>query len=184
VGLGVGAQKGVLFKEASFLENMAKSRVLLLDKTGTLTQGRPKVKEAWIDPACEVDVLYALLGTSSHPVSQGVREYLEEHTLALKEATLLDVEVVEAKGVQAKWKEHTIAGGSGRLMEELGIAHERVGATHYLFSCDGVVLARFALEDAPKKRPRQCWRACKNWVLAWKCSRATTKLPRGKWRAK
>ncbi|MBN2964670.1 cadmium-translocating P-type ATPase [Sulfurospirillum sp. T05] len=151
VGLGVGAQKGVLFKEASFLENMAKSRVLLLDKTGTLTEGRPKVKEAWIDPACEVDVLFALLGTSSHPVSQGVREYLEEHTLALKEATLLDVEVVEAKGVQAKWKEHAIAGGSGRLMEELGIAHERVGATHYLFSCDGVVLARFALEDTPKK---------------------------------
>jgi Cu+-exporting ATPase len=154
VGLSVGAKKGVLFKEASFLENMAKSHVLLLDKTGTITEGKPTVKEAWIEETCDVETLYALLGSSSHPVSKGVRAYLLSHYPGVKEAVLEQVQVVEAKGVQATAGGKQVAGGSTRLLDGLGIEHETVEATHYVYVEEGRVKARFSLEDAPKPEAR------------------------------
>ena len=154
VGLGVGAKKGVLFKEASFLESMAKSEVLLLDKTGTLTEGKPRVQEAWIDAECDKEALIALLESSTHPVSQGVRAYVEQ-TPSRKSPLLEEVQVVEAKGVRARLGDVELAGGSARLMEELGIPCQSIGATHYIFSANGVVRAWFVLEDTPKKGAKE-----------------------------
>jgi Cu+-exporting ATPase len=151
VGLGVAAKRGILFKEASFIETMAKANVLLLDKTGTITEGKPTVKEAWIDPRCNKDALVALLESSSHPVSKGVLAYMYDQDSEQKQGLLHDIGVVEAKGVSAKDSNGlVILGGSARLLEEHGISVKMPEGTHYFMAQNGEVVARFVLEDSPK----------------------------------
>jgi Cu+-exporting ATPase len=155
VGLGVAAKRGILFKEASFIENMAKASVLLLDKTGTITEGKPVVKEAWIDSNCDKEALIALLESSSHPVSKGVLAYMYEQDFNLKPASLHEIKVVEAKGVSAKNSKNTLfLGGSARLLEENNIKINMPQGTHYLMAQNGQVVARFMLEDNPKPDAR------------------------------
>ena len=151
VGIGVAAKRGILFKEASFIENMAKASVLLLDKTGTITEGKPTVKEAWIDPKCDKGLLIALLESSSHPVSKGVLAYMYAQDENQKASLLREIAVVEAKGVSAKDEGGSvILGGSARLLEENGIGVKMPEGTHYFMTHDGEIVAKFVLEDLPK----------------------------------
>jgi len=151
VGLGVAAKRGVLFKEASLIESMAKANVLLLDKTGTITEGKPTVKEAWIDKECDKGALISLLQSSSHPVSQGVLAYMYDNEKELKAQSLNAIRVVEAKGVSAQTQDGSmLLGGSARLLEENGVSVQMPNGTHYLMAQNGKVVARFVLEDRPK----------------------------------
>lgn len=150
VGIGVAARRGILFKEASFIENMAKASVLLLDKTGTITEGKPTVKEAWIDTKCDIGALLALLESSSHPVSKGVLAYMYEQYSDFRATPLTEIAVVEAKGVSAKSDDIAVLGGSVRLLEEHGINEKMPQGTHYFMAQNGEVVARFVLEDLPK----------------------------------
>jgi len=151
VGIGVAAKRGILFKEASFIENMAKASVLLLDKTGTITEGKPTVKEAWIGEKCNINTLLALLESSSHPVSKGVLAYMYAQDGNQKASLLREITVVEAKGVSAKDEGgNVILGGSARLLEENGIRVKMPEGTHYFMVQNGEIVAKFVLEDLPK----------------------------------
>ncbi len=69
-------KKGLLFKEAKFVETMAKADTLVLDKTGTITKGELKVKKMRIldDNIHKLNLLYSLLDASTHPISQSVKK--------------------------------------------------------------------------------------------------------------
>ena len=150
VGLGVAARRGVLFKEASFLESMAKSTVLILDKTGTITEGKPRVIQEEIFCDFDRNILYSLLQSSSHPVSRGVLTYLEEKEEILQEYVLSNAKAVEAKGVEAWYGQQRVVGGNGRLMHDVGLTCNETGGTHYWFAIDGVLCAKFVLKDRPR----------------------------------
>lgn len=150
VGLGVGAKRGIVFKEAGFIENMAKANVLLIDKTGTLTEGKPQVNKAWIDEFCDKEALIALLESSTHPVSKGVLAYIKSEHKDIKSSDIDNIKVVEAKGVRATKKGTILLGGSTRLLEENGVTHEVPKGTHYLMAQNGKIVASFTLEDKPK----------------------------------
>jgi len=156
VGIGEGAKRGILFKEASFLETMAKSDVLLLDKTGTITEGKPKVIDYKALEPFDINLLYALVSTSKHPISQGVKRYLEEHHEALELPELEEVKNIEARGIRAKYQEQELAGGGLKLLEEMGIAIALdEDKSIFAFIVNGEPKAYFYLQDSPKEGAKE-----------------------------
>lgn len=154
VGLGVAAKKGVLFKEATFLESMAKSSVLVLDKTGTITEGKPKVFKQieYID--YDKNILYSLLKSSNHPISKGVLKYINQKN-NLHEVLLKDVKSVTSKGVRAIYKDSVLLGGSSSFLQENSIDVKCEDAMEYWFSIDGKLVSGFLLEDSPKDSAKE-----------------------------
>ncbi len=150
-GLGMGAKKGVLFKEASFIESMAKSNVLVLDKTGTITEGKPKVYTTNEPKKYDKNLLYSLLLTSNHPISKGVLEYLKNEP-NIKELKLKNIKSHTSKGVSAIFNEVKILGGSKEFLEQNDVkVLESEENMCYFFSIDKTLVASFFLSDSPKQ---------------------------------
>ncbi|WP_456380697.1 heavy metal translocating P-type ATPase [Hydrogenimonas sp.] len=151
IGINLAARRGVLFKEAAFIETMAKADTLVLDKTGTITEGKPHVVsyEAYAD--YDPNWLYALVKSSIHPVSHGIERYLKEHHENLREVPLEEVRQIQARGIRALCEGHELLGGNGKLMEEFGIEVDGESEyTLFFFAVDGRVVAKFELRDLPK----------------------------------
>ncbi len=151
IGLNLAAKRGVLFKEAAYLETMAKADVLVLDKTGTITEGKPHVVSYEEYGEYDINWLYSLAKSSIHPVSQGIVRYLHEHFENLEELPLDKVKQVQARGITAQTGEHTLQGGNAKMMQEFGIdVDEESEFTLFYFAVDKKVVARFELRDLPK----------------------------------
>ncbi len=162
VGLNLAAKKGILFKEAAYLETMAKADTLVLDKTGTITEGQPHVVgyEAYGD--FDANCLYSLVRSSTHPISRGIERYLKEHVDNLKEVPLEGVKQIQARGIQAVCRGHEIFGGNAKLMEERGIVVEDESKfSLFYYAVDGKVAARFELRDLPKAGAKEAIEAIK-----------------------
>ncbi|MDD4505996.1 MAG: cation-translocating P-type ATPase, partial [Sulfurospirillaceae bacterium] len=155
VGLGFGAKRGILFKEAGFLESMAKCDSLVLDKTGTITKGAPEViQHAYLEDFDRA-LLYTLVANSTHPVSKGVAEFLYKSDESLHVKPLDAIKTMEAKGVQAHFEGRKIIGGNLKMLKNEGIVFtpplEYATLTQFFFAIDGKVLAIFGLKDSPKE---------------------------------
>ncbi|MEF3191349.1 MAG: heavy metal translocating P-type ATPase [Campylobacterales bacterium] len=153
VGLGRAARSGIIFRAAQYLETMAQAKIVLLDKTGTITEGKPVVvayREFGEVPWSHLAVLVA---TSNHPVSVGLLRWLEERGVVCDDLKVELVKNRQARGVTALIGGKKVAGGNARLMEELGIAipmEASEGRIAYYFAVEGEVVALFELEDRLK----------------------------------
>lgn len=148
VGISIAAKRGILFKEATFLETMAKSDVLFLDKTGTITEGKPSVIHAKINEDFDVSLLFALVTTSNHPVSKGIAQYLQETYKNIKTINLSNIKTIEAKGITATYNKSTIIGGNASFMYDNHIEMlSTCENTLFFFAIDNVIVARFELTD-------------------------------------
>lgn len=114
VGSGVGAKNGILFKNATSLEEAGKIKVIALDKTGTVTQGTPKVTD--IIPYDSVDkneflsLAYSLEKQSEHPLSRAIIEYGNDHgALALEVSSF---RAVAGNGLEGQINSATVRGGN------------------------------------------------------------------------
>ena len=154
VGLGLGAKRGILFKEASFLETMAKCDMLMLDKTGTITEGKPKIIEKRYLKEFDRSLLYSLVKNSTHPISKAIAKYFEEEAKVLE---LTDIKTIEAKGICARYKGVVLHGGNQSLLKENGIDFEEDFAqfSQFYFAINGEVVAIFGLEDTPRDKARE-----------------------------
>jgi P-type Cu+ transporter len=123
VGTGRGAQAGVLIKNAEALERFAKVNTLVVDKTGTLTEGKPKVTTLVPAEGLEEDELLRLAASleraSEHPLAAAIVAAAEERGLDLIEAT--DFESITGKGVRGRVDGRDVALGNRRLLESLGV---------------------------------------------------------------
>ncbi len=162
VGVGRGARLGVLIKNAEALERFEKVDTLVVDKTGTLTEGRPKVTA--IGPAgalLETDLLRlaaTLENSSEYPLALAVVNAARERDIALGTAEDFDSPV--GKGVTGRVDGHALILGSHRIMEEekidvssmTGRAEElrNDGATVIFMAMDGRVAGLFAIADPIK----------------------------------
>ncbi len=148
VGISRAAKEGILFKEAALLETMARSDLLALDKTGTVTEGRPSVVEVHTYEGFDPADLLALVASSDHPVSKGIVRYLLDHYDDLARRDIEEVKSIQAKGVTALCRGKRLAGGNRKLMETLGITCDAEGEeTVFFYAVDGKLAARFALRD-------------------------------------
>jgi Cu+-exporting ATPase len=155
IGISELAKKGLLFKEAKFIETMAKADTLVLDKTGTITKGELKVKKARIldKNIHKLNLMYSLLDSSTHPISKSVKKYLQKKYDNLELKDIFDVKTVQAKGVVAKYKNiegktFHLLGGNVDLLRENQINYNfDSGNSVYIFAINRRVIATFELAD-------------------------------------
>ena len=165
VGVGVGARNGILFKTAEALENVGKCGVIALDKTGVITEGRPRVMEIYVSPGeTSIELLRvaaALETRSEHPLARAVVEY--SIGKLPEDAEIQDVtsfSTLSGSGAYA-----TVSGRSARIgkrrfigeyvsipskVDEVIASWETNGWTSILVERDGALLGAFALADAEK----------------------------------
>ena len=158
IGISELAKKGLLFKEAKFIEELARTTKLVVDKTGTITNGKLSIVKAQIfdDNIHKLDLLYSLLDSSTHPISISIKDYLKNHYKNLSLKNLNNVKTLQAKGLKAIYKnlqdkEFEIFGGNQKLMEEFGIKYKFDSQNSvYIFAINKKVIATFELKDEIK----------------------------------
>lgn len=158
VGVGKGAREGILVKDAATLEKLHQASVIVVDKTGTLTKGKPELvslKNLSKKTDAEiVSILASLENKSEHPIAYAVVSYAKEKNIPL--VPVEGFEVVKGKGITG-----TVAGvryhaGSAKLAAELGGAFAsletdtREGKTPVLLASGGTVLAVAMVADQVK----------------------------------
>ena len=162
VGTGRGAKSGVLMKSAEALETAHATRTVVLDKTGTITLGKPQVTDFMVfqefDEDEFLDIAVALEEKSEHPLALAIREYGDANDAVPSDAE--DYEALPGLGVSATVDGIACLAGNKRLMEERGIdlqvaaaQYEELaaqGKTPLLFACDGVLVGLVACADPVK----------------------------------
>ena len=156
VGTGRGAQMGVLFKNAETLENLHKIDTVVLDKTGTLTQGAPKVTDVLSSAISETSLLRlaaSLESRSEHPFAKAILEKVGEfEPLAIE-----DFQVLPGRGVSGIVNNTRIYGGNYALMQENDITvpqypdYEQAGKTILFFASDKEYFGAIAAADVLKE---------------------------------
>ncbi len=151
VGLSLGAKKGILFKEAAQLETMAKVDTLVLDKTGTVTVGKPEVVKEHVFGEFDIELLYSLVKSSKHPVSYGIYEYISSKVESLNVIAFDEFKQVPAQGISAKINSFELFGGNYKLMSDNGIEIEYSSDnTLFYFAINKTVVAVYELNDKIK----------------------------------
>ena len=168
---GRGAQAGVLIKDAEALERMAGVDTLIVDKTGTLTMGKPKLTDTVaLRDIAEADILSlaaALERGSEHPLAEAIVEGAEAQGAARQEAA--DFEAVTGKGVRGTVGGRAVALGNTAMMQELGLkttqAEEKAdalraeGKTVMFIAVDGALAGIVAVADPIKPSTAQAIKA-------------------------
>ena len=160
---GRGAQAGVLIKNAEALERFEKIDTLIVDKTGTLTEGKPKLVAILPQPGKDEEevlrVAASLERGSEHPLAEAIVNGAEERGIALVEAT--EFEAVTGKGVQGKVDGQAVALGNKAMIEDLGLtagdlverANQRrdEGETVMFVAIEGVIAGLVSVADPVKE---------------------------------
>jgi len=156
VGLSLGVKKAILFKEAAQLETMAKIDTLVLDKTGTLTIGKPEVIKEHIVEKFDKKLLFSMVKNSKHPISNGIFKYLKEKNENLKDIVFNDFNQIAAKGIKATFDGLELAGGNLMLMKDLGIDIDfNSDNSLFYFSIDKKIVAIYELNDKIKEDAKE-----------------------------
>lgn len=166
VGNGMGARNGILFKTSESLENAGKINIIALDKTGTITEGRPKVTD--LLPAEEISeetllkYAAALEDRSEHPLGKAIVEYAGEKA---GETEVKDFRVLPGDGLQGSVDGGTIVGGSEKFIrsrisvpEEFTKASARLaasGKTPIYFTRNNEILGIIAVADTVREDSRE-----------------------------
>jgi len=164
VGMGKGAKNGVLIKDAKALETMNKVSVLVVDKTGTLTKGKPSVEYVYCaTDNNEEDILQRIASLnkySEHPLAEAVMDYALEKGIDVLKAK--DFEAILGKGVIGKVNDREIGFGNDKLMLELNAnisndlqervgLEQRLGKTVSYVSEDGIIIGYVVIADSVKE---------------------------------
>ena len=123
VGTGVGAQNGILIKSAQALEQLGKVSCIVLDKTGTITQGKPQVTDVYpvgqLSQQQLLTIAASLEHPSQHPLGQAIVAHAQAQNLSLQEVT--DFQAVHGKGVTGTLQGLPFLAGNQAMMEEAGV---------------------------------------------------------------
>ncbi|MDD5156426.1 heavy metal translocating P-type ATPase [Sulfurimonas sp.] len=166
VGLSASASRGILFKEAAFLETMAKIDTLVLDKTGTITQGKPEVIKGNFYSEFDKNLLYSLVKTSNHPMASGVAKYIKEQESTVEEVLFDEYMQIPAKGIRAKYKGIEYLGGNIRLLREYGIETNFVAEESiFYFAVNNEVVAIYELKDKIKSGIKELMDSMKQYKI-------------------
>ena len=167
VGTGKGAEMGILFKSAETLENLRSVGTVVLDKTGTVTRGKPAVTDIVVatradgSPAMSEKALLklaaALERSSEHPLAEAIMAECETRGIVAR--MVEDFAAVPGRGVTAREGQNAIAAGNVRLMNELGVTvpaglaeqFTAEGKTPLFFAKNGELAGTIAVADEVKE---------------------------------
>jgi P-type Cu2+ transporter len=149
VGSGLGAKRGILFKNATAIETSARIDTVVMDKTGTLTKGEPEVTDVVVDPAVDEQRVLALAGAlereSEHPLAQAVVRHADAGGVPRLRAT--GFRNVTGIGALAEVDGHQVAIGNLRLMESEGISVEALAAKRDEIAAGGRTAVFVGVDD-------------------------------------
>ena len=167
VGNGMGARQGILFKNAAALERTGKMDFVVLDKTGTVTEGKPKVTD--LCPAEGVseqqllEVAVAMESKSEHPLAKAICEHADEAHLKIEE--IGNFRALPGWGVEGTLNGETAVGGNAALLRERGLLTESMrtigekmaeeGKTPLYFAVGNRLIGMIGVADVVKKDSRQ-----------------------------
>ncbi|PQO22387.1 copper-translocating P-type ATPase [Rhodobacteraceae bacterium WD3A24] len=146
---GRGAQAGVLIKDAEALERMGRVDTVIVDKTGTLTEGRPKLTDVVAfddgDEGAVLSLAAALERGSEHPLAEAILEGARDRGLEPERAE--DFDAVTGKGVRGRVGGQSAALGNQAMMDELGIDTSRANEAADAFRAEGKTAMYVAADD-------------------------------------
>ena len=174
VGSGLGARNGILFKNAEALQETGNIQIAALDKTGTITNGQPRVTDLLPAAGVRVEELmekaYALELKSEHPLANAVTEYGREQGLTAEAAD--DFRALPGNGLTGTYQGKKLTGGSFKYISGLGPVSAAVrqdcrdlseaGKTPLLFMEEGKLLGIIAVADTIKEDSAQAIRELRN----------------------
>ena len=173
VSSGVGAKHGILFKTASALEETGRAQIIALDKTGTITEGKPVVTDIIPENISEAEFLqlaYSLELKSEHPLAKAVVQKAEE--LKISSLACHNFEALSGSGAKANIEDKEICGGNLKFISQKSSVNdslketaERVaneGKTPLFFAQDGICIGIIAVADSIKEDSHQAIRQLKN----------------------
>lgn len=168
VGNGMGAKHGIMFKTAVSLEEAGKMQIVALDKTGTITNGEPKVTDVVPVGVTEEQLLtiaYFLERKSEHPLAKAVIEYVEKEFELNEAEEVTDFTALPGNGLSATWNGSKLAGGNytfistqAEIAEGSRIRSEKLseeGKTPLFFALDGKFIGMIAVADVIKEESPQ-----------------------------
>ncbi len=139
VGNGVGARRGILFKTATSLENAGKVKVVALDKTGTITRGKPAVTDVYVaEGGLQEELLrvtYALENKSEHPIASAIVEYASDNGVKLEEVS--DFKVLPGNGITGVFEGTKAVAGNLKFVEEVMEISKEVLEKYEIFASEG-----------------------------------------------
>lgn len=174
VGNGVGAGQGILFKNATALEQTGRVNFMVLDKTGTVTEGKPQVTDICPAEASSQEELLRVAASlerkSEHPLARAICERAERDRVDLEEAA--DFKALPGWGVEGALKGLPIVGGKAALLMERRLMTEEFlrlgeqmadeGKTPLYFARDGILLGMIAVADVAKSDSAQAVKEIKD----------------------
>ena len=176
VGSGLGAKNGLLFKTAASLEETGRVQTVVLDKTGTITQGQPRVTDmVCAEGVTEKELLtfaYALEKKSEHPLARAI---VQRGQGEAEEREVTDFQALPGNGLTANLGEIKLAGGNLKLISSVATVHENMeqeanrlaeeGKTPLFFAADGNLLGIIAVADVIKEETAQAVKELRNMGL-------------------
>ena len=172
VGTGKGAENGILIKSAEALETLHLVKTVIMDKTGTITEGKPVVTDILSDGISEDELLKIAASVekpSEHPLAGAIIEAAEEKNIALKEIN--EFTAVSGRGIIAESDGKTIYAGNKKMMDENGISSNgfedkekklsEEGKTVLYFAEKDKILGIIAVQDVPKQTSKAAIRQFK-----------------------
>ena len=160
VGSGVGARNGILFKNATALENAGKIKSIAFDKTGTMTEGKTEVTDMFCENLANLlEVAYSLEDKSEHPLAKAIVNYAKLQ--GIKKKPIENFEVVVGNGLKATMDGSVIYGGSKKYMDSLSLKpcdecmelaekYSKQGKTTLFFAKDNRTIGMLAVADRLK----------------------------------
>ena len=172
VGVTKGARQGILIKNAEALERMKQVDTLIVDKTGTLTEGKPSVRAlipwAGYNEQTLWPILYGVNKSSEHPLAKATNAYAAEH--GITPLAMTDFKALAGRGVEAIYEGKHYYFGNDRLMQEIGATltegqlsqvteAQRQGQTLSFLAIEKEVIAAVAIADKVKDTAAQAVKA-------------------------
>ncbi|RMF27130.1 MAG: copper-translocating P-type ATPase [Cyanobacteria bacterium J083] len=183
VGIGKGAENGILIKSAESLEKACRIQAIILDKTGTITEGKPAVTDfipvaGIVAQNQEIELLKLIAAVerlSEHPLAEAVVRYVEMQTESKSFPEVENFQAVAGSGVQGKVAGKLVQIGTGRWMQELQIdinplqeqrfVLEEQAKTAVFVAVDGVLQALLGIADTVKPNSKAAIRTLQNMGL-------------------
>lgn len=157
VGVGKGAQNGILIKNAEALERFNKIDTLIIDKTGTITEGKPSVKKVVALDGFEeikmIQYIASLNNESEHPLADAIVSYAKEQDVEFLKVS--DFKSITGKGVEGTINGKEIKLGNSKLVESGDVQESDKGNTISWLSIDGETAGYVSITDSIKQSSKQ-----------------------------
>lgn len=177
VGTGKGAQLGILIKSAENLELLSKADSIVLDKTGTITKGKPEVTDIYPLNRTENELLSlaaSIENASQHPLAKAIVQYVQEKGIDFQ--TVDSFEMIQGQGLIGQYNNQEIISGNKRLMEahkiDLSEVYDiskqlaRVGKTPLYYAMGGQLIGMIVVSDVMKETSQQAIQQLKEMNLS------------------